>query len=105
MIYLYLVVSLILIVAVKVAIDYKNAKTGGYSLIYGRDNFVRLTPNPGFQVYHFRWSKVNGRLDPYRPKKWGLGPGELAEDGTEMYARRMEYLADPVTYKKKRNLK
>lgn len=71
-------------------------------MIEVRDTHVRVYPNPGFQIGPVRWSWVHGRRPVYRPKRWGLEPKKLAEEGTELYSIREEYYTDRGAYLRKR---
>lgn len=66
------------------------------------DYYIRVYPNPGFQLFGVRWSKHWGKRPVYKPKKWGLEPKKLAEEGTPLYDLRMEYYHDPHKYLKER---
>ncbi len=66
------------------------------------DTHVRLYPNFGFQIGNVRWSKKHGRRPVYKPKKWGLGPGKIADEGTDLWNLRTEYYNDRGAYLRKR---
>lgn len=59
------------------------------------DSFISLWPNPGFQIGKFHWCKAKGWHAGFRPNKEGLEPGTMADEGTELYEKRMAYTYGP----------
>lgn len=59
------------------------------------DAFISLWPNLGFQIGKYHWCKAKGWHAGFRPRNLGLQPGVLAEEGTELYKKRMAYVFGP----------
>lgn len=87
------VVGVVLLVGVVVWGGFFRSWVSGRRVSWGwRDGFLMVYPNPGIQIGDFHWCKWRGRHAAPRPWKLGLGPGQLAEEGSELYERRMRYL-------------